>query len=216
MSDARAPLEYLLSCSDPALESIHLSRLDRAAALRKEMRDVLEEWVQAEVDARIARWILKNRRGESHETGSVPKGLVSLPSKSPNQSRLMHRLLHKSPAVKRLAICVRSPRSASLVMATLEPRSAAMISKTVPLRSRPNGKQELNRSHLLRLPPESTKKTFVVVCRTLARALAAGTDNSANGRELVDEELPVLTIHSSTSPAVAASPSLCTAPLFGI
>ena len=72
------PLEYLVTSSQVALESFELARLNRTANLRKEMREILEEWVQMEVDARLARWILECRRsqtGTSHL--SAPSTLIA-------------------------------------------------------------------------------------------------------------------------------------------
>jgi hypothetical protein len=62
MDDIRPPLEYLITCSKGALESIELARLSQASNLRKELRQVLEKWIDSEVDARLARWILESRR----------------------------------------------------------------------------------------------------------------------------------------------------------
>lgn len=62
MGDTRPPLEYLVSCSASALESMELARLNQASNLRKELSQVLEEWVNCEADARLARWVLECRR----------------------------------------------------------------------------------------------------------------------------------------------------------
>ncbi len=64
MSDTQPPLEYLVECSNASLESFELSRLNRASNLQKEQSQVTEEWVQAEVSLRVARWILEHRRLE--------------------------------------------------------------------------------------------------------------------------------------------------------
>jgi len=65
MGATRPPLEYLLTSSHMSLESVELARLNRAANLRKELHQVVEEWIDAEVDARLARSILEWRRGET-------------------------------------------------------------------------------------------------------------------------------------------------------
>jgi hypothetical protein len=62
MIQTQPPVEYLLRCSNPSLEGFELSRLNRIANLRKELADLYEEWIQAEVEARLARWILNTRR----------------------------------------------------------------------------------------------------------------------------------------------------------
>lgn len=59
------PVEFLISTSNTSLEAFELARLNKAANLRKEFRQVLEEWVESEVESRIARWILECRRAEN-------------------------------------------------------------------------------------------------------------------------------------------------------
>ena len=50
MRDRTTPFQYLLECSQMSLKDFELARLDRAASLRKQLRDVAEEWVEAEVE----------------------------------------------------------------------------------------------------------------------------------------------------------------------
>jgi hypothetical protein len=59
------PLEHLVTSSNITLESFELSRLNRVSNLRKEVRQILDEWIEAEVAGRIARWILDCRRSEN-------------------------------------------------------------------------------------------------------------------------------------------------------
>jgi|SRR6202795_2266905 len=66
MASAQPPFEYLISSSEESLESFELSRLSHVANLRKELRTVLDEFVEAEIQARIARWILEGRRAQDH------------------------------------------------------------------------------------------------------------------------------------------------------
>ena len=47
-------IRHLASCSRIALDSILLERLDKAAKLRRELKEIIEEWVEAEVEARLA------------------------------------------------------------------------------------------------------------------------------------------------------------------
>jgi len=70
MGSARPPFEYLISSSQASLESYELSRLNAVANLRKELRQIVDEWVEAEIEARMARWILDRRRLESSEPAS--------------------------------------------------------------------------------------------------------------------------------------------------
>lgn len=73
MSDSTPPDEYLFTCSDAGLESFALSRMALAASLRKEIRQKLEQWIECEAEARLARWMLERRcapqrnRGQSAE-----------------------------------------------------------------------------------------------------------------------------------------------------
>ena len=71
MGAARPPLKYLATCSQMSLESVELSRLNLAANLRKEFQEVLDEWIDSEVDAQLARSILEWRR-EQDIAASMP------------------------------------------------------------------------------------------------------------------------------------------------
>ncbi|MGH9714103.1 MAG: hypothetical protein ACRD5M_12470 [Candidatus Acidiferrales bacterium] len=62
MGFAHPPLEYLLTSSIVSLESFELSRLNSVANLKKEFRQILDEWIEAEIEARLSRWILECRR----------------------------------------------------------------------------------------------------------------------------------------------------------
>jgi hypothetical protein len=50
MEHTRPPLDYLLTCSEGGRESFEMSRLNRIANLRRELRDVLrdvlDEWME--------------------------------------------------------------------------------------------------------------------------------------------------------------------------
>lgn len=83
MSDISPPLDYLLSCSQSSLESLELSRLNLAANLRKQARQILEQCIQSEVDARMARWILEHRRMQCSGVGiDEPETAEKTPSSS--------------------------------------------------------------------------------------------------------------------------------------
>lgn len=74
MGDCTSSLDYITSCSQSALESTELARLDRASRLRKELRDVVEEWIEAEVEARVARIFLDMRRGKMPPPAPLSSG----------------------------------------------------------------------------------------------------------------------------------------------
>jgi hypothetical protein len=65
MGQDHPPVDFLVSSSNTSLEEFELARLNKAANLRKEMREIVDEWVDAEVDSRVARWILECRRAET-------------------------------------------------------------------------------------------------------------------------------------------------------
>lgn len=68
MRSAQPPFEYLITSSEAALESFHLARLNQAANFRKELRQVMGDWIEAEAEARLARWILDCRRAQPPDT----------------------------------------------------------------------------------------------------------------------------------------------------
>jgi len=68
-------LEYLFTSSGASLESFHLSRLNAVANLRKELHEILDEWVEAEVQARLAQWLLARKNSENlAAAGSITIG----------------------------------------------------------------------------------------------------------------------------------------------
>src|SRR6202050_1585373 len=84
-----SPLEYLLTSSEAALETFELARLNKSANLRKELRDVVEEWIEAEIQSRLARWILDSRRTRAGR----PDANLSGPSASPSAKTVAANLL---------------------------------------------------------------------------------------------------------------------------
>jgi hypothetical protein len=65
MSDTRPALEYLVACSDMSLESFQISRMNQAANLRRQVRALVDQWIEAEVDAVLSRWMLEFRRTDA-------------------------------------------------------------------------------------------------------------------------------------------------------
>jgi hypothetical protein len=72
MRAPQPPLEYLVTASQTSLEAFELAQLNRSANLRKELRDILDEWLQTEVDARVSRWILDCRRAQHDDASPLP------------------------------------------------------------------------------------------------------------------------------------------------
>jgi hypothetical protein len=68
-------LEYLFTSSGASLESFHLSRLNAVANLRKELHEIFDEWVEAEVQARLAQGLLARKNSENlAAAGSITIG----------------------------------------------------------------------------------------------------------------------------------------------
>jgi hypothetical protein len=65
------PLEYLVTSSQAGLENFELVRLNTIANLRKELGELVEEWIEAETQSRLARWILECRR--TQDAASDPR-----------------------------------------------------------------------------------------------------------------------------------------------
>ncbi|MFZ0036361.1 MAG: hypothetical protein WAK91_02995 [Candidatus Acidiferrales bacterium] len=62
MSDAKPPFHFIATCSTISLQSYELARLDAAANLRRQLQELTDQWIEAEVEARLARWALEHRR----------------------------------------------------------------------------------------------------------------------------------------------------------
>jgi len=55
------PWQFLLSASKNSLQSYELSRLGHAANLRKEITALVDQWVEENSSAMLARWLIENR-----------------------------------------------------------------------------------------------------------------------------------------------------------
>ena len=55
------PWEFLLSASRNSLQSYELSRLAHAANLRKEIGALLDQWMEENACALLARWLIEQR-----------------------------------------------------------------------------------------------------------------------------------------------------------
>jgi len=62
MKTNKPMLEYLATCSRHSLEAFELARLNERANLRKQLIEVLDQWVEADVQSRVAGWILAQHR----------------------------------------------------------------------------------------------------------------------------------------------------------
>jgi hypothetical protein len=56
------PWEFLLSASRNSLQSYELSRLSHASNLRKEIGALLDQWLEENASAMVARWLMEQRQ----------------------------------------------------------------------------------------------------------------------------------------------------------
>jgi hypothetical protein len=68
-------LKFLESASDRSLESYELSRLNHASNLRKEIAELIDQWLEESAAALLARWLLEHRRQLRASRNSRPKSL---------------------------------------------------------------------------------------------------------------------------------------------
>lgn len=80
MGLAPLPPGYILSSSDTTLESLELSRLNTVSNLRKELHEVVEEWIEAEVQARVARLMRHSANIEKLALDVLPPAAAEFPS----------------------------------------------------------------------------------------------------------------------------------------
>jgi hypothetical protein len=59
------PWEFLLSASRNSLQSYELSRLSHASNLRKEIAALVDQWVEENSPAMLARWLMEHRERET-------------------------------------------------------------------------------------------------------------------------------------------------------
>ena len=75
----QAPWEFLLSASRNTLQSYELSRLAHAANLKKEITELLDQWLQETTAANLARWLIEQRQRAVAVAGE-PQGPDAAPS----------------------------------------------------------------------------------------------------------------------------------------
>ena len=70
-SKSQPPWEFLLSASRTTLQSYELSRLSHAANLRKEIVALLDQWLEENACALVARCLLEQQEQPPRETEST-------------------------------------------------------------------------------------------------------------------------------------------------
>ncbi len=73
---SQPPWEFLLSASRNSLQSFELSRLAHAANLRKEIGALLDQWMEENAAAMLARWLMEQR----DRSARVPDALAAAES----------------------------------------------------------------------------------------------------------------------------------------
>lgn len=68
------PWEFLLSASRNSLHSYELSRLSHAANLRKEITALVDQWVEENSSAMLARWLIEQRERALTVPEAIPNG----------------------------------------------------------------------------------------------------------------------------------------------
>jgi hypothetical protein len=138
MGLAPLPPGYILSSSDATLESLELSRLNAVSNLRKELHQVVEEWIEAEVQARVARLM---RHSASIEQFALS---VETPGVAANLPRVDAKSVESLPSIAKNECEVTEPeqRATPAEMLAVWPSAAEIDdapAKTLPCtRSRPN------------------------------------------------------------------------------
>ena len=76
------PWEFLLSASRNSLQSFELSRLAHAANLRKEITALIDQWMEENAAAMLARWLLEQRersaRAPDMLSSPPPRGMTGV------------------------------------------------------------------------------------------------------------------------------------------
>jgi len=66
------PWEFLLTASRTTLQSYELSRLSHAANLRKEIASLLDQYLDENANALVARWLIEQRERSVRAAESEP------------------------------------------------------------------------------------------------------------------------------------------------
>ena len=90
------PWEFLLSASRNSLQSFELSRLGHAANLRKEIAALLEQWIQENSEAMLARLLMDQRERASHAHEAI--AFADLLPKNANGNGVSDNIFADRPA----------------------------------------------------------------------------------------------------------------------
>ena len=80
------PWEFLLTASRNTLHSYELSRLGHAANLRKEISSLLDQWLDENANAMVARWLIEQRERSVRDIPPEPEPAAPAPAPSNGHS----------------------------------------------------------------------------------------------------------------------------------
>src|SRR5882672_12659873 len=80
------PWEFLLSASRNSLQSYELSRLSHASNLRKEITALVDQWVDENSSAQLARWLMEHREREHPVAETVAQTAPQQPARAAGAS----------------------------------------------------------------------------------------------------------------------------------
>ena len=66
------PWDFLLTASRNSLQSYELTRLSHAANLRKEIGTLLDQWLDENTCAMLARWLMEHRDRHKQKNSEAP------------------------------------------------------------------------------------------------------------------------------------------------
>src|SRR5579863_1955675 len=73
------PLEYLRAASRTSLQSFELARLNHAANLKREIGALIDQWIQENSEATLARWMLDHHDSLHNLPSSAPDAVAASP-----------------------------------------------------------------------------------------------------------------------------------------
>lgn len=71
------PWEFLLSASRNSLQSYELTRLSHASNLRKEIGTLLDQWMEENAAAIVARWLIEQREHSLRAADTLADGVCA-------------------------------------------------------------------------------------------------------------------------------------------
>ncbi len=80
------PWEFLLTASRNSLQSYELTRLNHAANLRKEINTLMDQWMDENAAAIVARWLIEQRERPAHTAMDVVAGIDTRPGNAADVS----------------------------------------------------------------------------------------------------------------------------------